>query len=84
MTIKKRIIRFLIAVKILKPFTLYKGKKVTRFKHDRNVFFREYILILHKVSKLNSSKRAFVVDQVESWLFENNINLQEFKNELRN
>lgn len=39
----KKIKNLLVSVGMMKPYTTYKGVRVTQFKNDRGVFFAEYV-----------------------------------------
>ena len=79
---KKFILNLAVWLHIIKPFEMYKGKRVTPFKAHKGVFFAAYKEIINKRSDLPKKKREFIVVAVEMWLRENNINIKEFRNEL--
>lgn len=79
----KWILRLLVKWGLMKPFQLYKGKKVTPFPcKGQETLLREYLKIRLKVSLLSADRRKFIVRVVEGWLVENNINPNSFSYDL--
>lgn len=78
--------RKLVAWGWMKPHLVYNGRFVSPFPvkgaNRRNTMLKEYIKIRLKISRLNAKKRSFVVNLVEKWLLENDIDPNTYSNEL--